>query len=125
MNILVTGSSGFIGSALVARLRDAGHEVVEFDTRIGRDLRSWEDVIKVLGGESIDAVFHLAAQTAVTKSITDPSYDMETNAVGTFRLLETIRTQSPRTRFVYISTNKVYGEWVRCPVNEGHPISLE
>lgn len=57
----------------------------------------------------MDVVFHLAAQTAVTASIKDPQRDFQTNVVGTFNLLESIRINNPKAILVYASTNKVYG----------------
>ena len=54
-------------------------------------------------------VLHLAAQTAVTTSIANPTYDFEVNATGTLNLLEAIRKSGQDPIFIYSSTNKVYG----------------
>jgi len=54
-------------------------------------------------------VAHLAAQVAVTHSVTDPREDFERNAFGTFNVLEAVRKFSPRAFFIFASTNKVYG----------------
>ena len=56
-----------------------------------------------------DAVVHLAAQTAVTTSLTAPIDDFETNARGTLNLLEALRASGGRTPLLFASTNKVYG----------------
>ena len=56
------------------------------------------------------AVFHMAAQVAVTTSMTDPRDDFEINIGGTFNLLEALRTKRERTPVVFASTNKVYGD---------------
>ncbi len=57
-----------------------------------------------------DAILHLAAQVAVTTSVTDPRLDFTVNALGTFNLLDAVRRFSPETVFVFASTNKVYGK---------------
>ena len=55
-------------------------------------------------------VLHLAAQVAVTTSVANPREDLETNALGTFNVLEAVRTKSPTSFFINASTNKVYGK---------------
>jgi CDP-paratose 2-epimerase len=55
-------------------------------------------------------VLHLAAQVAVTTSVSNPRDDFENNALGTFNMLEAVRTKSPESFFVNSSTNKVYGK---------------
>ena len=57
-----------------------------------------------------DAVIHLAAQVAVTTSVTDPRMDFDVNALGTFNLLDAVRRYKPDTVFLFASTNKVYGK---------------
>ena len=56
------------------------------------------------------AVLHLAAQVAVTTSVSDPREDFEINALGTFNVLEAVRLKSPDSFFINASTNKVYGK---------------
>lgn len=74
------------------------------------DIRRREEVNEVFRKiRPFDAVLHLAAQVAVTTSITDPVNDFEINALGTLNVLETIRAETPRTSLIYASTNKVYG----------------
>src|SRR5260370_18286406 len=58
----------------------------------------------------VSVVFHLAAQVAVTTSLTDPRDDFTTNALGTFNVLEAARQLKPLPAVLYTSTNKVYGE---------------
>ena len=55
-------------------------------------------------------MLHLAAQVAVTTSVTEPREDFETNALGTFNVLDAVRTKSPETFVLNASTNKVYGK---------------
>jgi CDP-paratose 2-epimerase len=126
---LVTGGIGFIGTNLADRLLRDGHEVVLFDN-IGRsgvqanldwlrgqyrdriqfvknDVRDFGAVEKAMRGA--DAVFHLAAQVAVTTSIANPQEDFSINAQGTLNVLEAARQQKPMPIVLYTSTNKVYG----------------
>jgi len=63
-----------------------------------------------------DAVLHLAAQVAVTTSIVDPRNDFETNALGTFNVLEAVRKSKNKPVLLYSSTNKVYGSLPQFPV---------
>jgi CDP-paratose 2-epimerase len=73
------------------------------------DIRSADQVLEETIG-SADVVFHLAAQVAVTTSVTDPRHDFEVNALGTFNVLEAARKSSSKPTILYSSTNKVYGK---------------
>jgi CDP-paratose 2-epimerase len=128
--VLVTGGCGFVGSNLAARLIESGQEVAVFDNLsrqgtsenlrwlqtlgavrfIQGDTRAAADLEKVVKELRPDAVFHLAGQVAMTTSMRDPRRDFETNAAGTFNLLEAVRAHCPEAVIVYASTNKVYGE---------------
>ncbi len=136
--MLVTGGLGFIGSAVVRRLIDAtDHHVLSVDN--GTYAGSWQSVAPVtdslrfshagaditdrsamaarFAGFDPDAVLHLAAETHVDRSITDPSAFVETNVVGTFAVLEAARShwaglepaRRERFRFVHVSTDEVFG----------------
>jgi CDP-paratose 2-epimerase len=127
--ILVTGGSGFIGSNLAESFLADGHEVFVLDNlsrpgveqnlewltaRHGNrvhpvmaDLRD-EDALRETVREA-GAVIHLAAQTAVTTSLTDPLADFEVNARGTLNVLEAVRATGRRIPVLFASTNKVYG----------------
>jgi CDP-paratose 2-epimerase len=128
--VLITGGAGFIGSNLAARLLAAGRRVVVFDNisrpgvrrnvvwlrdRFGAsfelevsDVRDRDAVFAAVHGAG--AVFHLAAQVAVTTSLNDPVEDFCVNALGTLNVLEAIRAQNDPPPLVFTSTNKVYGE---------------
>ena len=144
MKVLVTGGAGFIGSHVAEYYAKKGNNVVVFDNlsraallgkNIGDanynwaylknnyhnvelvkgDTRNFNEVNLVL--KNVDAVVHTAAQTAVTSSLTDPRTDFETNALGTFNVLEAARSND--VALVFCSTNKVYGENVnKIPVTE-------
>lgn len=129
MRVLVTGGIGFIGTNLADRLLREGKDVVLFDN-VGRagveenlewlrrehgsrvrfvrgDVRDFAAVEKAMIGA--DAVFHLAAQVAVTTSVVNPQEDFAVNAQGTLNVLEAVRRQDPMPIVLYTSTNKVYG----------------
>jgi CDP-paratose 2-epimerase len=129
VKVLITGGVGFIGTNLADRLLRDGNQVVLFDN-LGRagveqnldwlraqhgsriqfiegDVRDFDAVEKAVRGA--DLVFHLAAQVAVTTSVTKPQEDFSINAQGTVNVLEAARKQTPMPIVLYTSTNKVYG----------------
>ena len=127
---LVTGGAGFIGSNYVHRLLSRGEKVTIYDnfSRGGapRNLE-WlkaefgEKAFNVIAGDVRDAsgitdaasksdvIVHLAGQVAVTTSVTNPRDDFESNALGTFNVLEAARASGRNPIVIYASTNKVYG----------------
>ena len=138
MKILVTGGAGFIGSALCRHLVNKGYDVFNIDkltyagnlqslkTLVGKqnyhfyqlDICDSDAVFEILENEQIDAIMHLAAESHVDRSILGPSAFIETNIVGTFRLLEAARryfeklapTKQKTFRFHHISTDEVFGD---------------
>src|SRR4051812_30189688 len=128
---VITGGAGFIGSHAAARLHGAGHHVVVVDnlsrkgadTNLGwlreqgiadfvkADIRDARAMHELLARHAdADVVLHLAGQVAVTTSVLDPRADFETNALGTFNVLEAVRNAAgARPAVLYSSTNKVYG----------------
>jgi CDP-paratose 2-epimerase len=128
--IVVTGGAGFIGSNLVDRLASQGRDVVVLDAlsrpgvernlawlrqryprrirSVVADIRDRRAVAKAIDGAA--AVFHLAAQVAVTTSLVDPIEDFETNVGGAINVLEAARRQRSETPVIFASTNKVYGD---------------
>ena len=135
---MVLGGTGFIGTNLVQQLLDDGEEVVVFDNlsrpgvernldflkdRFGRrlhtvlaDIRDTAAVDDTV--TNAKAVFHLAAQVAVTSSLSDPTQDFAINAQGTLTILDSLRRLSPETPLVFASTNKVYGALTDMAVDE-------
>jgi dTDP-glucose 4,6-dehydratase len=145
LNILVTGGAGFIGSALCRHLVGSGrYRVVNLDklTYAGNldSLRAIADstdhrfvqgdigdqalVRGLLAEESIDIVMHLAAESHVDRSIDGPDAFIDTNIVGTFRLLNAALEHwrglpeegKARFRFHHVSTDEVFGD---LPLDEG------
>lgn len=133
--ILITGGAGFIGSNLADRLAAAGKEVILFDslTRPGvernqswlkerhgariasvmADVRDEDELIRATADSS--AIFHLAAQVAVTTSMSDPREDFEINIRGTLNLLDAVRLRRRQVPVIFASTNKVYGDLIDLP----------
>ncbi len=132
--VLVTGGAGFIGSNLADRLARDGHDVIVYDALSRPGVPRNLDWLRANHGSRIEAivadicdedrlavaairakaVFHLAAQVAVTTSLIDPRADYAVNLGATFGLLETLRTQAPATPLIFASTNKVYGDLADC-----------
>jgi CDP-paratose 2-epimerase len=139
---IITGGAGFIGCHAAARFHAAGDRVVVVDNLSRRgadanlawlqkqgvadfikaDIRDAEAMRRVVADHAdATAVLHLAAQVAVTTSVTDPRADFDINALGTFNVLEAVRLAGGGPAVVYSSTNKVYGnlEHVRVVERDG------
>jgi CDP-paratose 2-epimerase len=71
------------------------------------DVRDFDSILRVI--QNVDVIFHLAAQVAVTTSVSNPTEDFSINAQGTLNVLEAARRQEPMPVVLYTSTNKVYG----------------
>lgn len=139
MAFVVTGGCGFVGSSIAAELLRRNERVIVFDnlSRIGGqenlaflrslgsvqfvhgDIRVRSDIANLLGKESIECVFHLAGQVAMTTSVQDPHKDFDINVVGTINVLEAMRESIPDATMVYASSNKVYGELGHVTLSEG------
>ncbi|MBX9698337.1 MAG: NAD-dependent epimerase/dehydratase family protein [Acetobacteraceae bacterium] len=128
--LLVTGGAGFIGVNLADRLAAEGEDVIVLDALLRQGIGDNLDWLRArhprrvssivadirdeatLAGAVRDAgaVFHLAAQVAVTTSLGDPWEDFGTNLLGTLALLDQVRRQGRRIPILFASTNKVYGD---------------
>jgi len=127
---LITGGAGFIGSNYVSRLLQRGEKVIVYDNLSRNGSRKNVEWLRELYGrdafqliiedirnekkiseaaQDADVIVHLAAQVAVTTSVTHPREDFEINALGTFNILEAARLSKKKPVFLYASTNKVYG----------------
>jgi len=134
--VLVTGGAGFIGSNLADRLASDGQEVIVFDAlmrpgvernlawlkarhgakiaSVKADIRDKRAVAEAV--RDARAVFHMAAQVAVTTSLADPVEDFETNVGGAINLLEAVRRRGEPVPVIFASTNKVYGDLADVPL---------
>jgi CDP-paratose 2-epimerase len=138
MKLLVTGSSGLIGSEVCVHFSSLGWEIHGVDNnqravffgpqgdtrwnqeRLQRDLpgfvhheldiRDRDGVLKLLKEVRPDAIVHTAAQPSHDRAAAIPFDDFDTNAVGTLNLLEANRQTNPPVPFAHMSTNKVYGD---------------
>lgn len=140
VSTLITGGAGFIGTNYASRLLARGDKVILLDnlSRAGtpRNIAWLEDAFgkgsfefleadvrdpmaleKAVQG--VDRIIHLAAQVAVTTSVSDPALDFEVNARGTFNVLEAARKSDKKPLVIYASTNKVYGDLEDVQVAEG------
>jgi UDP-glucose 4-epimerase len=136
---LVTGGAGFIGSNLVDALLARGDDVAVVDNlSTGRranldgalaagarlheaDITDAARVRELIAAEAPEAIFHLAAQIDVRKSVEDPAFDAGVNVVGTINLLEAARAAGV-PRFVNTSTGgAIYGDAPSLPADEDTP----
>lgn len=139
MKVLITGGAGFIGANLAERCMKRGDKVLIVDNLSRRGAEKNLDWLRTIGPfewidadirdrsamaalmrahRDVDVVYHLAAQVAVTTSITDPLTDFEINAAGTLNLLHATIEAEADPIFLFSSTNKVYGDLTSIPVSE-------
>jgi UDP-glucose 4-epimerase len=136
--VLVTGGAGFLGSHLTERLVSLGAAVTVLDNlRTGSrrnlsaveerfrfveaDVRDREAVELLVGDIAPQVVFHLAANPSVPASVKDPVYDYETNAGGTFNVLNAARLADCCEKVVILSSGAVYGEPRSVSIRETDP----
>jgi UDP-glucose 4-epimerase len=141
--IFVTGGAGYIGSHTCVELLVAGYEVTVFDNfsnshpeslaRVERitgkklrlvqgDIRDRAALVAALHESEASAVIHFAGLKAVGESVTQPLAYYDNNVVGTLRLLEVMRECGVKT-LVFSSSATVYGDPIRLPLTEDHPLS--
>lgn len=138
--ILITGGAGFIGSNLADRLAGEGHDIIVFDalaragvernlawlkerhgkriTSIVGDVRDEDEVARAAADAK--AVFHFAAQVAVTTSLVDPREDFDINVRGTINVLDAVRMRRDPVPVIFASTNKVYGDLADLEIESLH-----
>lgn len=140
MRYFVTGAAGFIGSNLVDRLLQRGHEVVGYDnfstgqeqfveaakgrnfTLVRGDILDEATLVETMRG--CDVVFHLAANADVRFGTNHPGRDLEQNTIGTFRVLDAMRVTGVQ-HIAFSSTGSVYGEPSVFPTPEDAPFPVQ
>ena len=136
--ILITGGAGFIGSNTAFYFSKKGWKIYLIDnlsrkgsknnllnlrkniklTFYKADISNFKKISKILKSIRPNLIIHCAGQVTVTKSVINPRNDFNTNALGSFNILESIRLFSNKTKFINISTNKVYGDVLNKKVSE-------
>ena len=141
MKAFVSGGAGFIGSNLVDRLLDVGHEVTVYDNLSTGLLQFLEyardfDRFRLVEGDLLDEgslseaiaghefVFHLAANADVRFGTEHPRRDLEQNTIVTYNILEAMRNHGIR-KIAFASTGSVYGEATVIPTPEGAPFPIQ
>jgi nucleoside-diphosphate-sugar epimerase len=135
--ILITGGAGFIGSNIVKKGLELGHDITVLDNLstgykknieesrvqfVEGDIRNRELLFELTKDK--DAVFHLAANVGNVKSIESPLDDSTINLLGTINLLDAmVRNNVPK--IIYSSTAAGYGEPKYLPVDEEHPMNAD
>jgi len=133
MKHLVTGGAGFIGSHIVDRLLEQGHEVINVDNLstgnninpkaelVNADISNRANRLKLCESmEGVDTVFHCAALARVQPSIENPQKYHKTNVDGTLNVLLSARDSAVR-RVVYSASSSAYGDQKQMPLNETMP----
>ena len=133
MNILVTGGAGYVGSIVAEELLKQGHKVIVLDNLqqghkeavlskaefIVADIRQAEALDTVFRQAKIDAVMHMAAETVVEYSMTDPGRYFQSNIIGGINLLDTMLKYDV-FKFIFSSSAAVYGEPQSVSIVEDH-----
>jgi UDP-glucose 4-epimerase len=134
MKVLVTGGAGFIGSHVVDRLVEEGHDVVVVDNlatgkrkNVNRAASLYKlDILsrrleRVFRNERPNIVIHLAAQVSVRRSVDDPVVDAQVNVLGTLNVLQQAVKHGARKVVFSSSGGAIYGEQEIYPAPESHP----
>ena len=134
MNILVTGGAGYVGSIVTEELLKAGHNIVLLDSLqqghreavlqhvqfVHANICDSSSLDEVFAGHRFDAVMHMAAETLVEYSTTDPKRYFRTNIIGGINLLDTMLKYKV-SKLIFSSSAAVYGEPQTTLIEEDHP----
>lgn len=107
MRVWVSGARGFVGSVLVPRLVQAGHDVVGADHEV--DVCDAGVVDAAIAAAAPNAVVHLAARASVAESFGAPETVARVNYAGTLHVLRAVARRTPRARVLVISSGEIYG----------------
>ena len=140
MKCLVTGGAGFIGSNLVEKLVQLGHDVIVLDNLATGRLQNLNKLISKIAFYKVDItnknklldnyfykvdwVFHLAGLADIVPSIENPEKYFNSNVVGTLNILEKSR-KAKINKFIYAASASCYGIPIKYPTNEDSKIKLE
>lgn len=144
MNILVTGACGFIGSHLVEKLTEEGHQVYAFTFYNSRNTHGWLDNvsqnvlknINLISGDirdydfvykatkKIDLIFHLAALIGIPYSYHASRSYIDTNVIGTHNILNAAKANNV-SKIIITSTSEVYGTAQKIPIQENHRLNAQ
>ena len=134
LKVLVTGGAGFIGSHLVKALVKAGHQVRVLDNLFTGSVENLADVLNAIefvrgdvrdygviesAVRGVDAVVHLAALIDVAESVEKPDLYFDVNVRGTYNVVKASKNVGT---FVFASSSAVYGEPIKVPIPEDHPL---
>lgn len=122
--VLITGSKGYIGSALRLKLATIA-KVIDYDLVDGYDIMNYSQLLSVMKESKPDVVIHLAALSSVTECNEKPKQAILTNGNGTINVLKAMK-EAGCQNIIYSSTSSVYGKMINYPYNEigtTHPCS--
>jgi UDP-glucose 4-epimerase len=135
MHLVITGGAGYVGSVVGEFAQASGHQVTVIDnlqegnrqaipsgaTLVTSDFGDAQMLDQVFSGSKVDAVIHLAAETTVATSVTDPARYFVNNVSKGLVLLEAMRRHGV-SKMVFSSTAATYGEPRAVPISEDHPL---
>jgi GDPmannose 4,6-dehydratase len=134
LKALITGISGQDGSYLADLLTDKGYDVYGLERRITPkrrkvkgtiirgDIRDYPTVYQTINQLKPDEIYHLAAQSFVGDSFTNPFETLNTNIDGTLNILESMRVCSPKSKFYFAGSSEMFGRPVDEPQTEKTPL---
>jgi len=118
--ILITGSSGVIGSALCKSFTTSGAKVIPFDIKQNFNICNKEHLLSAMGN-NIDGVIHCAAVSRVCDCESNATLCRETNIIGTRNIVECLQKQANKPWLIFLSSREVYGQAKEFPVTENFP----
>lgn len=137
MTYLITGGCGFVGTNLALGLKNKKIIIIDNFSKkksllnylflkknknitfYKKNISNKKFIFNIVKKYKPHTIFHLAGQVSMSRSINDPIKDFFDNTAGTLYLLEAIRKFSKKTRIIYSSTNKIYGDFSNLKIKEG------